>query len=350
MIRVAIIGAGIGAEHLDAYLALPELYQVVTLCDLNLARAEAEATPRGVPASADFDAVLADPSVDLVDICLPPHLHFAFCVKVLEAGKDVVCEKPLVASLAEADALITKAEQTGQRVFPVFQYRYGPGTGQLQALIDAGLTGRLFAGTVETHWRRDADYYAVDWRGTWAGERGGAVLGHAIHIHDYLPAFLGPVARVHAELATRVNDIEVEDCAALAIRMESGAVMTSSVTLGAARDTSRVRLVFEGVTVESGLSAYKPAGDGWQFAARDPVTQEQVDAVLAGVGAQDLGFVGFFRAVAEAFNGTGNRQVTLADGRRSLEFVSAVYQSARTGLPVSLPLEADFPLYNGWLP
>ncbi|MFW2588767.1 Gfo/Idh/MocA family protein [Sagittula sp. SSi028] len=350
MIKVAIVGAGIGAEHLAAYLALPDRFEVVTVCDLNRARAESVAHPHGVQASSDFEAVLAHPQVDLVDICLPPHLHAPCAMAALEAGKDVVCEKPLVASLAEADALIAKASETGKRVFPVFQYRFGPGAAQLRALIDAGLAGTLYAGTVETHWNRDAAYYAVDWRGTWTGERGGAVLGHAIHIHDFLPAFLGPVARVHAELATRVNDIEVEDCAALAIRMQNGAVLTSSVTLGAAQDTSRLRLMFDGVTVESGVSPYQPAAEGWRFTARAPVTQAQIDDVVANALPEPLGFTGFFGAVADALDGKGGREVTLADGRRSLEFVSAVYHSARTGQPVDLPLQSGFALYDGWLP
>ncbi len=349
MTRVAIIGAGIGAEHLAAYAELPELFEVATVCDLNLARAEAVASPHGIPATADFDAVLAS-DVDLIDVCLPPHLHLSACLRALEAGKDVVCEKPLVASLAEADQLIAKAAETGGRVFPVFQYRFGLGTAQLRAIVEAGLAGKLYAGTIETHWNRDAAYYAVDWRGTWAGERGGAILGHAIHIHDFLPAFLGPVARVYAELATRVNEIEVEDCAALSLRMKSGAVLTSSVTLGAATDTTRMRLVFEGVTVETGLSPYKPAQSAWQFTPRVPVTAEQIEEVLSGVGPQDVGFTGFFRAVGEALAGKGGREVTLADGRRSLEFVSAIYQSSRAGLPVNLPLGPEFPLYDGWLP
>lgn len=349
MIRVAIIGAGIGREHLEAYLDLPDLYEVAVVCDLNTDRAQQVAGPHGVPVTADFEAVLAS-DVDLIDICLPPHLHLQACLKALAAGKHVVCEKPLVASLAEADTLIAAARTADKQVFPVFQYRYGLGTAQLRAVLNSGLAGRLFAGTIETHWNRDAAYYAVDWRGTWAGERGGAILGHAIHIHDFLPAFLGPVARVYAELATRVNDIEVEDCAALSLRMESGAVVTSSVTLGAATDMTRMRLLFDGVTVETGLSPYRPAAESWSFTARAPVTQAELDAVLAGVTADETGFKGYFRAVSEALAGHGGREVTLADGRRSLEFVSAVYQSARSGRAVNLPLGAEFPLYDSWLP
>lgn len=349
-VRVAIVGAGIGREHLAAYLALPERFAVRMICDRDLARAHAVAEAPGLPVCADLAEVLADPAIDLIDICLPPHLHFEACMAALEAGKHVVCEKPLVTSLAEADALLARAKESGRQLFPVFQYRYGPGTAALRALIEAGLAGPLYAGTLETHWNRDAAYYTVDWRGTWAGERGGAILGHAIHIHDMLPAFLGPVARVHAELATRVNAIEVEDCAALAIRMASGAVLTSSVTLGAAQDTSRMRLVFEGFTAESGLSPYAPAATPWQFTARAPRRQAEIDAVLAGLGTARPGFEGFFEAISDALRGRAGAAVSAADGRRSIEFVAAVYASSRQGAPVALPLGPDHPLYTGWLP
>jgi predicted dehydrogenase len=190
----------------------------------------------------------------------------------------------------------------------------------------------------------------VDWRGTWAGESGGALLGHAIHIHDMLTGLLGPVARVHAELATRVNEIEVEDCAALSLRMEEGAVITSSVTLGAAGNTSRLRLMFEGFTVESDHAPYALAEKGWTFTARAPRHQAEIDAVLAGVAAPKLGYAGLFAAMADALDGRPGREVTLADARRSLEFVTACYASAREGRPQALPLGPDHPLYGSWLP
>ncbi len=351
MRTVSIIGAGIGAAHLAGYATLPDRFRVVSVCDLDEARArDLAGRYPGVDHTGDLSAVLADPAIDIVDICLPPHLHFQTCMDALDAGKTVVCEKPLVSSLCEADALAQKAADTGGTIFPVFQYRYGRGTAELQALIGAGLAGRCFAGTLETHWSRGADYYATAWRGTWAGEQGGAILGHAIHIHDLLAAILGPVDRVFAQVATRVNDIETEDCAAFSIRMGDGALITSSVTLGAADNTSRMRLMFEGFTVESGRAPYAPAEQSWTFTARAPTAQADIDDVLSGVPLPPAGFAGFFGAMADALDGRPGREVTLADGRRSLEFVSAAYASARSGVPVDLPLGADHPLYGGWLP
>ncbi|MDD9922631.1 MAG: Gfo/Idh/MocA family oxidoreductase [Boseongicola sp.] len=348
--RVAVVGAGIGAEHLVGYAQLPNRFEIAAICDLNMDRAKPLAEQYACELTADLDAVLADPAIDIVDVCLPPHLHLDVSCRALEAGKAVVCEKPLVASLAEADILATKIAETKGRVFPVFQYRYGIGMAQMQSVIEAGLAGRAFAASLETHWNRGADYYAIDWRGTWAGERGGAILGHAIHIHDLLTSILGPVESVYANLATRVNDIETEDCAALSIRMVSGALVTSSVTLGGASDHSRLRLMFEGVTVESDHAPYAPAQAPWHFFPRNPDQADELSNVLENVPVVLAGYAGLFDAIGDALDGKPSREVTFEDGRRSLEFVTAVYASARTNHPVTLPIAPSNPLYASWAP
>ncbi|MEM7781715.1 MAG: Gfo/Idh/MocA family oxidoreductase [Pseudomonadota bacterium] len=347
--RVAIVGAGIGAEHLSAYLQLSS-FEVACICDLDLARAQSLAEPHGIKTVTDMDEVIRDHDIDIVDICLPPHLHVSASLAALDAGKHVICEKPLATSLADAETLAVRSRQTGMNVFPVFQYRFGVGSAQLAALIESGVAGRCYAGSLETHWSRGSDYYEVDWRGTWAGEQGGALLGHAIHIHDMVTGFLGPVTRVYAETATRVNEIETEDCAALTIRMESGALITSSVTLGAAHDQSRVRLAFEGFTVESDHAPYAPAAAPWHFLARAPKRQSDIEAVLATVDAPPTGFEGLFTEIANSLDGRPNNAVLLEDGLRSVEFVTAAYHSSRSGEAVQLPLGAHHPLSGGWRP
>ncbi len=354
-ITVAIVGAGIGREHLTGYLALPERFEVKVLCDLDQDRAAeviaAEpAVFEPIAVESELDKVLADDSIDLVDVCLPPHLHLPTVLAVLAAGKHVVCEKPLVTSLADVEKVAKAAAAAGRSVFPVFQYRYGLAMSQLQALIAAGLAGKPLTASMETHWHRDSEYYAVPWRGTWAGEQGGAVLGHAIHNHDLLSTIFGPVAELAASTETRVNDIEVEDCAAIVFRMASGAVVTSSITLGASTDTSRLRFCFSGLTAESGSTPYSPMTDTWTFSAREPVKQEDVDAVVAQVQAVKTGFAAFLDALADSLQGKAGREVTLEDGRRSIELVSAIYKSNADSRFVRLPLAAQDPFYQNWIP
>lgn len=355
--RVAIVGAGIGREHLRAYLALPNDYTVTHLCDIDAARARAVIADEGGSALpvADMAPLLANPSLDIVDICLPPHLHFAVAMQALAAGKHVICEKPMVASLAEADALIAATREHGRRLTPVFQYRYGPAMAALRALVAADLAGKPLVASIETHWNRQAGYYANPWRGTWKGEQGGAVLGHAIHNHDLLCAVFGPIARLSAFVATRVNEIEVEDCAAISFQMANGALATSSVTLGAATDTSRLRFVFDRLTAESGTAPYAPATGHWTFTARGEdaearARQAAIDAVLAGLPEGRSGFAGFLAAQAAALRGEAADVVTIEDGRASLDLVTAIYDAARTGRVVDLPLDRTSALYDSWLP
>lgn len=350
VLNVAIIGAGIGGEHLDAYRRLPEQFRVRTVCDLDERRAASIIGDEDIAIETDVNAVLADPAVDIVDICLPPHLHVSEAIGALKAGKHVICEKPLATSLQDVDALTAASARADRRLFPVFQYRYGPAMDQLKALVAAGLAGRPFAASLETHWNRGADYYAVPWRGTWTGEQGGAVLGHAIHNHDLLMHIMGPVARLSAMTITRVNDIETEDCAAITFQMANGALATSSITLGAAADTTRLRVCFEGFTAESGTAPYAPANDVWTFQARDPDKQSQIDDVLAQVTNGHFGFAGFFQAISDDLTGVPSNSVSIADGRRSIELVTAIYQAARSQRSVQLPLGADTAYYDGWLP
>jgi len=122
-------------------------------------------------------------------------------MQALAADKHVICEKPLATSLADMDRLEQAEAASMGMLFPVFQYRFGRAMDQLRALDAAGLLGQPQMASLETHWARDAAYYAVPWRGTWQGEYGGAVVGHAIHAHDLLCQLFGDINRVNAQLA-----------------------------------------------------------------------------------------------------------------------------------------------------
>ncbi|MEL6920857.1 MAG: Gfo/Idh/MocA family oxidoreductase [Pseudomonadota bacterium] len=357
---VAIVGAGIGAHHLAGFKALGECFDVRWLCDLDTGRAQQVLDAAGAATTKvtnALDEVLSDDSVDIVDICLPPHLHAPAAIQAFEAGKHVICEKPLAGNVLEADAMVAAAAKAKRLLVPIFQYRYGKGLFQTLGLIERGLTGKPFVATLETHWNRGADYYAVDWRGKWASERGGAVLGHAIHAHDLLSLVLGDVAAVSAMLDTRVNPIEVEDCAAINMRFTSGALATSSITLGNADDRSRLRFVFENIAIESGRNPYAPGDAQWSFQARSPLTQMALADALAEIDAKiasrPQGYAGEFMALHQtltAGQAVGVALVDAASGVRSIELVAAIYKSAREGSAVVLPIDRADPMCADWVP
>ena len=349
---VAIVGAGIGSEHLEAYLSLPGMFRVKYVCDVDLGRAGDAIEGRGAADAepiADMSVALGDGEVDIVDVCLPPHMHLDAMTKALAAGKHAMCEKPLVTSLGDMDSLEGACDSSGGDVFPVMQYRFFPGPRRLASLAASGLAGRLYAASIETHWNRGAEYYATKWRGKLGTEGGGAVMSQAIHAHYLLDMILGPISSVKAWTATRVNDVETEDCASVAFRLESGALATSSVTLGASGDDSRFRACFENVTVESGSDPYYGTDD-WRFMPRGDTSEEKIRRATEIADETRFGFAGLFTEVRGKLLGLENEAPTLADARRTVEVFSAIYQSARGGEAVSLPIGKGFPLYDSLHP
>ena len=345
MIRVAVIGAGIGAAHVEAYRELPELYEIAVVCDLDAERA----AKLGAAVEKSYAAVLQRGDIDLIDICLPPYLHFETIEQALLAGKHVMCEKPLVGSLREADRIRDMAERAGRVVVPVYRSRFGNGLALLRRLIERGTTGAPIVASIETHWNRAPAYYDVAWRGRKATELGGAMIGHAIHAHDMLSFTLGPVRRVFAKVATKVNPIETDDSAAICLEMASGALVTSSVTLGAAEELTKFRFCFAKLTAENpGVPPYRPAEGDWRFVARGEGRQSDIDDALRGFVPQSESFVGLFAAVHAALIGDAVWPLTLQDAHQSLELISAIYYSSATNSAVELPLPADHPVRDGW--
>lgn len=351
-IRVAVIGTGIGRQHVVGYAELPDLFDVAYICDLNRERAEEAA--RLVPGTqvvADFAEVLADPTVDIVDICLPPRMHAPFTITALNAGKHVICEKPLAGSMADVRRIQKAAEDANRHVFPVFQYRYGTSYYALHDLKKRGLLGRPYVLSMETHWQRTAAYYAEQpWRGTWAGELGGVLVSHACHIHNLATHLVGRITEVAAFAETRVNPVETEDCAAIAMRSVEGAMITSSVTLGGAGNITRFRACFEHLTVTSSDEPYQVCSAPWRFVATDPGRQAEVDAVVAAAPHIPPRFPGFFTDIHRRLTGQADFYLPdIEDSYHSIELITAFYDSARSGRIVSLPLPDDHPMAEGWI-
>lgn len=350
-IRVAVVGLGIGRMHVLSYKELRRSYRVVAVCDVDAERAsEVAGWLRDVRAETDIEAVLGADDVDVVDLCTPPAQHREQIERCLRAGKDVICEKPLVGSVREVDEVAAIAAETGGTVMPILQYRFGGGVQKLRHLVDADLAGRAYVANIDVAWRRGADYYAVPWRGRWDTELGGVLLSHAVHALDMALFILGPPAGVWARTATLVNDIEVEDSAAVTLRFRSGALATLSATLGSVAEISRHRFTFEHLSAESGTEPYTNSADPWDITVADPDHQGRVDDALAELPAQGEDYIGQLERYALTRVAGDPPPVTLADARTLLEVVTAMYVSSREDREVALPLGPDDPALEGWQP
>ena len=352
VLKVGLVGSGVGRQHLAAFASLPDQFQVVAVCDIDRSKASTLAAEYHVPrVFTDMTDLCRMDGVDVIDICTPSFAHYQQTLQVLGAGKHVICEKPVASSLKEGDEIIAAEKQSGKRMMPIFQYRFRAGLQKLKRLATEGVAGRAYLTTVETAWRRRADYYAT-WHGKWKMELGGAMVTLAIHAHDALYYILGPAKSVFARTATLVNPIETEDCISASLEMADGSLCSLSVTTGSTHQISRHRFCFSNLTAESNTQPYANTADPWTFTGDSPEIDQQIQDTLAHFEPLPEGFAGQFYRFHQALHASRNTElpVTSADARASIELITATYYSARTHQVVSLPLEQDHPYYTGWLP
>ncbi len=350
LLKVGLVGSGIGRRHLAAFASLPDQFQVVAVCDIDPSKAGTLAAQYDVPrVVTDMTDLCHMDDVDVIDLCTPSFLHYEQVLQVLDAGKHVICEKPVARSLQEVDEIMAAEKQSGKRVMPIFQYRFGCGLQKLKRLVSDGVAGRAHLTTVETAWRRRADYYAT-WHGKWKTELGGALMTLAIHAHDALYYILGPAQSVFARTATRVNPIETEDCVSASLEMADGSLCSLSVTTGSTHQISRHRFCFSHLTAESNTQPYANTSDPWTFTGDSPEIDQQIRNTLANLAPLPEGFAGQFYHFHQALRHNSELLVTLADARAALELITAAYFSARTDKVVRLPIGHAHPYYTGWLP
>ena len=215
MIRVAIVGTGnIANAHVQAYLQFPERCRIAYLVDIVPEKARRMREKYGLDAEVfdDHQALLPLRDIDLVDVCTPPYVHAQISINCLRSGKNVVCEKPMAASLEECDQMLRARDESGKRLSIIAQNRFRQPIRNLKALLDSGLAGPVRCAQVDSFWWRGHCYYDLWWRGTWEKEGGGCTLNHAVHHIDMLLWMMGLPQRVTSVLANTAHDnAEVED-------------------------------------------------------------------------------------------------------------------------------------------
>ena len=343
-----IVGTGVIATiHANAIAMLSETglanARLVAVTDVAHDPATAFAAARGCPAEPDLAALLARRDVEVVCVCVPSGLHAAIGIQVAKAGKHLVVEKPIDVSLDAADRLIDAARAAGVALTVISQHRFDPGLIELRRLLDDGALGRLVLGEASTKWYRTQGYYdSAAWRGTWAMD-GGSLMNQGVHYVDLLRWCMGSLAEVTAVCSTQAHQIEVEDTALALVRFASGAVGTI-LSSTAAFPGFPQRLEITGtegtVTVEDGQIVRRAfAGDADPMASA--VAADAARSAAAGPAADPAAVDVASHAaqladLLDAVDAGREPAVTGESGRAALEIVLAVYESSRTGRPVSL--------------
>ncbi|CAI9403267.1 MULTISPECIES: Gfo/Idh/MocA family protein [Aestuariimicrobium] len=233
MIKAALVGVGdVSVVHLDAIGAIEDA-ELVALVETDPERA-VQARDLGVPVFDDHLEMYRSIRPDVVHVTTPHHQHAPVAVDLLEAGANVLLEKPLANSRSAADAIIAAADKATGKLGVCFQNRYNASSVQLKKLIDSGELGDIKGAWANVVWTRTAEYYARrPWRGKLAEAGSGVLINQSIHTLDLLQWLLGDVVSVAGDgTTTKFADvIEVEDTATAYIRHAGGAESTFFATL-----------------------------------------------------------------------------------------------------------------------
>ncbi|MEU1852211.1 Gfo/Idh/MocA family oxidoreductase [Streptomyces sp. NPDC019990] len=335
--RVAVVGTGaiVSGSHLPALRAHSDRVELVAAVDVDQERLDAfrELAGGQVAGYTSVDAMLDAERPGLVLIGTPPSLHRDQTVAALKAGAWVLCEKPLTLSLAEYDEIAAAEEASGAYASVVFQHRYGSGAVHARELITSGELGAPLVAHCQTTWHRDAAYYAVPWRGTWASEGGGPTMGHGIHQYDLLLHLLGEWDEIRAMAARLVHDTESEDVSTALVRFRSGALATVVNSVVSPDEVSRIRVDCADATVEL-THLYGHTNDSWVYTPAPHVASDRATAWRAPAQDVPSSHTAQLRALLDAYD-TGTRPPGSGqDARATLEFAAALYKAAFTGRSV----------------
>lgn len=351
MIKVAIIGTGgISHAHIRAYLQFPERCRIAALVDIIPGKAQHVKEQYGLDADVflDHHEILGH-DIDLVDVCTPPFVHAEISVNALKAGKNVVCEKPMAASLQECDAMLKARDESGKKLSIIAQNRFRKPVRDLKALLDSGIAGKVRHVTVNSLWFRGHSYYDLWWRGTWKTEGGGCTLNHAVHHIDMLGWLMGTPEKVTSVLANTGHDnAEVEDLS-VSVMEYPGALAT--VTASVVDHGEEQELVFQcekaKIAFPYSVFASRTQPNGFPLPEADEEFSAKAEAILAKLSSLRYEMHdGQLEDMLSALEENREPAITGEDGRRTIELISAIYKSGSTKQCAALPLTQEDPFYT----
>jgi UDP-N-acetyl-2-amino-2-deoxyglucuronate dehydrogenase len=355
-LRFGIVGTGgIAHSHAAALEALGADAELAACCDAVPDRAAAFAQRWNIPDCFDSARAMLDAArLDVVCVCTPHPLHAEALVLAAERGVHGVVEKPLAATLADADRIVEASIKHGTLVSTMAQRRWFPAAQRIRRAIDDGHLGSqlVLAESYCEMWRSEAYYRKDAWRGRWDTEGGGVLMNQSPHNIDFLLWYMGAADEIFGYWINANHPfVEIEDNAVAVIRFKSGALgmLKGSVSMNPDRRIHGVSVVGgSGATVSLDCWQVPPerqvglgpsdvgSNDIWTLSAESLPPIEREWATNYGAGELPNFHAYQLRDVIDAVRDKRPPAVSGEDGRRVVAIIQGVYESARTGRPVRL--------------
>ncbi len=343
----ALIGCGrIAVNHIKA--AINNKLHIIAVCDLSPEAAETLLSKFELQNDAtiahytDYKKMLDEhPEIRLVSIATDSGAHARIALDCIDAGVNVIIEKPIAMSMADANDIVRRGEEKGVKVCAGHQNRFNLAVQQTRKALEAGRFGRLSHGSIHVRWNRGREYYdQAAWRGKWASD-GGCLMNQCIHGIDLLRWMLGgEVDEVYGVTKRQFHDyLECEDLGMAVVKFKNGAVGTIEGTVNVYPKNLEETLYLFGETGTVKLGGTSTNNiDVWDFADEDAEDTKNKELREATSNVYGNGHTALFADMIDAIKHDHAPYIDARAGRDALEMVLAVYQSAATGKPVKLPL------------
>jgi UDP-N-acetyl-2-amino-2-deoxyglucuronate dehydrogenase len=340
-----IIGCGVGATFHLKGIRNAQNAKVIAVADMDPQKAEMFAKENHIPTwYDDYQKLLSRSDIEIICICTPSGLHSDIAVEAAKAGKHILCEKPMDVTLAAADRMINAAERANVKLGIVLQWRTYESIRRVRQTVLEGGLGKMVLGDAYLKYYRAQGYYdSAKWRGTWVMDGGGALMNQGIHGIDILQWIMGDVNTVYARADHLVRNIETEDTAVAVVTYKNGAYGTIIGTT-AAFPAEEPRLEFHG---ELGtIMMEEQIIRKWVVQDRDgnaKVLTPQSDNMKIG-GIADpttlytIGHERIIQNMLDVLRYGKELYCSGIEGRKSIELILAIYESAKTGKEIKLPL------------
>jgi len=333
--KFALIGCNaIARKHAEVLSNQIEKASVAAVCDIIPERALAFGEKYNAPSFTDYNMMMEKmgDQIDIISILTPSGTHCRNVLDLAVYGKPLIVEKPISLRLEDADLMIEACDKHGVKLFVVQQNRYNPPIIQARNALEMGRFGKLVLGTIRVRWKRDQAYYdSASWRGTWQYD-GGVFTNQASHHIDMLLWFFGDVLSIKAMTTTRLADIETEDTGAAVIKFTNGA-------LGILEATTAVRPK----DLEGSISILGEKGSvviggyfmnellTWEFDTPHPMDEHIHSRYGKNPSQWGYNHAEYLKAVIKSLETGKSALVDGLEARRSLEIITALYESVETG-------------------
>lgn len=340
MLKFALVGCGRIAKRHSELLGFNQIENasLVAVCDIFEEKAKNIGEQFDIPYYTDMDEMMKNENIDVVSVLTESGYHARHVINLAKYGKHIVVEKPMALTLDDADDMIRTCDEYNAKLFVVKQNRFNLPVIKLREALESNRFGKLVLGTIRVRWSRDQDYYdQASWRGKWSMD-GGVLTNQASHHVDLLEWMMGDVESVFAKSMTALVDIEAEDTAIVTLKFKNGALgIIEATTAVRPKDLEgSISVLGAKGTVEIGGFAVNKMLH-WNFSDKKDGDDEVMEKYSVNPpNVYGFGHQAYYEHVVESILNNKAHLVDGLVGRKSLELITAIYESIETGKEVFL--------------